>query len=175
MFDDTLELAENKLLLMYILKQIKLPISKNQLTEIVLKNNLINYFTLQEYISALIAANFISYNDINGKHRLNITSKGDKILSMFSNRLSDAKKELIDSYLKSNILNIKKEISLTADYTLANNDSFTVNLKATENDITLIDLKLNVVSNKQAKDLCVKWKNNSSELYTKIMKVLIED
>lgn len=175
MFDDTLDLAESKLLLIYILKQIKLPISKNQLTEIVLKNNFINYFTLQEYISELISANFISYSDIDGKHRLTVTSKGDKVLNMFSNRVSETKKTLIDAYIKSNITNIRKEISLTANYTLANNDSFTVNLKATENDITLIDLKLNVVSNKQARDLCLKWKNNSSELYTKIIKVLIDD
>lgn len=175
MFDDTLDLAESKLLLIYILKQIKLPISKNQLTEIVLKNNFINYFTLQEYISELISANFISYGDIDGKHRLTVTSKGDKVLNMFSNRVSETKKTLIDAYIKSNITNIRKEISLTANYTLANNDSFTVNLKATENDITLIDLKLNVVSNKQARDLCSKWKNNSSELYTKIIKVLIDD
>ncbi|AGK97932.1 DUF4364 family protein [Clostridium pasteurianum] len=175
MFDDTLELAENKLLLIYILKQIKLPVSKNQLTEIVLKNNFINYFTLQEYISELISANFISYNDIDGKHRLTVTSKGDKVLNMFSNRVSETKKTLIDTYIKSNIINIRKEISLTANYTLANNDSFTVNLKATENEITLIDLKLNVVSNKQARDLCSKWKNNSSELYTKIINILIDD
>lgn len=94
---------------------------------------------------------------------------------MFSNRVSETKKTLIDTYIKSNITNIRKEISLTANYTLANNDSFTVNLKATENDITLIDLKLNVVSNKQARDLCSKWKNNSSELYTKIIKALIDD
>ncbi|MDF2504872.1 DUF4364 family protein [Clostridium sp.] len=175
MFDDTLELAENKLLLIYILKQIKLPISNNQLTEIVLKNNFINYFTLQEYISELISANFIKYSNIDGKHRLTVTSKGDKVLTMFSNRVSENKKKLIDSYIQSNLNNIKKEISLTADYTLANNNSFTVNLKAIENDITLIDLKLNVVSNKQARDLCLKWKNNSSELYTKIIKALIDD
>lgn len=175
MFDDTLELAENKLLLIYILKQIKLPISNNQLTEIVLKNNLINYFILQEYISELIAAGFINCNDMDGKHRLTVTSSGDKILTMFSNRISDAKKEIIDSYLNSNILSIKKQISLTADYTIDNNNSFKVDLKAIENNITLIHLELNVVSNKQAKDLCSKWKNNSSELYTKIMKVLIED
>ncbi len=175
MFDDTLELAENKLLLLYILKQIDLPLTKNQLTEIVLENNLLNYFTLQQYISELISANFIEQNEINDKSRLVVTLNGDKVLNMFSNRLSDMKKNLVDDFVKKNINIIKNEISLSADYTIANNNSFTVNLKATENDITLIDLKLNVVSNNQARELCSKWKNHSSELYTKIINILIED
>lgn len=175
MFDDALELAENKLLLLYILKQIKLPLSKNQLTEIVLENNFINYFTLQQYVTELIAANFIEYNELEDKHRLAVTTSGDKVLNMFLNRISDSKKALIDVYIEENINKIKNDISLIADYTIANNNSFTVNLKAIENNIVLIDLKLNVVSNKQARDLCSKWKNNSSELYTKILKVLIED
>lgn len=175
MFDNTLELAENKLLLLYILKQIKLPISKGQLTEIILKNNLINYFTLQQYISELIASSFIQYSKFDEKRRLTVTAVGDKVLNMFLNRISESKKALIDTYINQNISQIKNDISLTADYTLANDNSFTVNLKAVENNITLIDLKLNVVTNKQARELCKKWKSNSSELYKKILKVLIDD
>ena len=40
MYDSTLELAENKLLLLYIIKSIKYPISNTQLTDIVLENSL---------------------------------------------------------------------------------------------------------------------------------------
>lgn len=175
MFNDALELAENKLLLLYILQKIKLPVSKNQLTEIILKNNFINYFTLQQYIAELIAADFVQYNELDEKRKLTVSPAGDKVLNMFINRISESKKNMIDKYIAENINQIKNDISLTADYTLANDNSFTVNLKAVENNITLIDLKLNVVTNKQARELCKKWKTNSSELYTQILKVLIED
>ena len=53
MYDSTLELAENKLLLLYIIKSIKYPISNTQLTDIVLENSFINYFMLQQYVSEL--------------------------------------------------------------------------------------------------------------------------
>lgn len=55
MYDSTLELAENKLLL-YIIKSIKYPISNTQLTDIVLENSFINYFMLQQYVSELISS-----------------------------------------------------------------------------------------------------------------------
>jgi predicted transcriptional regulator len=175
MFEDTLELAENKLLLLYILDHIKLPVSKNQISEIVLKNNFLNYFTLQQYISELITSNFIEYTEINGKNRLTVTSKGLKVLSMFLNRLSEDKTKLVDLYIAENRSTIKQEIELTADYTIDNNNSFTVNLKAEEKGITLIDLRLNVATNKEARNICTRWKNNSSELYNKIISVLIEN
>ena len=43
MFEDTLELAENKLLLLYIFDKIKIPITNNKITQIILENNFINY------------------------------------------------------------------------------------------------------------------------------------
>ena len=49
MYDNTIELAENKLLLLYIIKSIKYPISHSQLTDIVLAKRVsINYFMLQQ-------------------------------------------------------------------------------------------------------------------------------
>ena len=175
MFDNTLELAENKLLLLYILNGIKLSISNNQLTQIMLENNFINYFTLQQYISELVASNFLEYIESNNKHRLVITKEGNKTLNFFIERISNTKKRAIDNYLKKQIDNIKKEITITSDYTIEKENNFIVNLKAMENDSILIDIKLNVASNNQARGLCSKWQNNSSDLYSKIIQLLTED
>lgn len=173
MFEDTLELAENKLLLLFIFKKIKFPVSNNQITQIILENNFINYFTLQQYLNELLSSNFLKYTDETGNHRLVITEKGIKVLSLFENRISEDKINAVEDYLNKEIKNIKQEVTITADYTLGKKDNFIVNLKAIENDSILIDIKLNVGSNKDAKDLCHKWKNNSSELYDKIIQLLI--
>lgn len=175
MFENTLELAENKLLLLYIFNKVKFPISNNQITQIILENNLINYFTLQQYLTELVSSNFIEYTDETNNHRFIITDKGIKVLSLFRNRISNNKIEIINRYLENQLENIKKEVTVTADYTIERKDNFIVNLKALENDSILIDIKINVCSNKQAKDLCQKWKSNSSELYNKIMQLLIND
>lgn len=173
MFEDTLELAENKLLLLYIFNKIKFPISKIQVTQIVLENNLINYFTLQQYISELLSSGFLNYTGETNKHRLILTDKGEKVLSMFVSRISGDKLEQVNNYLTSNLDSIKREVTVTADYTIEHDNNFIVNLKASENETILIDLKINVASNKQARDLCDKWKKESSELYNKIINTLI--
>ena len=59
MYENSSELAENKLLVLYVIKSLKQPISNTQLTEIILENNFINYFTLQQYISELEYSIFV--------------------------------------------------------------------------------------------------------------------
>lgn len=174
MFDNSLNLAEKKLLLLYIIDKIDLPISNIQLTEIVLENNFINYFTLQEYIDELISSNLIIKINHNEKDRLTISSKGKEVLSLFKNRLSDEDINKLNTYIGLKMNLIKKEATISADYTIENGNSYVVSLSASENNIPLMEIKVTVASNKQARELCTKWKANPSDLYTKIIKVLSE-
>ena len=75
MFENSAELAENKLLVLYTLQRLNRLISNSQLTEILLQNNLINYFTLQQCISELEESNFIHYDKVNEKNLLETNSE----------------------------------------------------------------------------------------------------
>ena len=153
MYENSAELAENKLLVLYVIKSLKQPISNTQLTEIILENNFINYFTLQQYISELEYSNFVKYIEKNEKKLISIT----------------------DNYISATIENIKKELTIYSDYTIDNNDSYIVNLRAFEDESLLIDLKVSVPSKKQANALCSKWKDDPSTIYTKIIQSLFDD
>ncbi len=80
MYENSAELAENKLLVLYVIKSLKQAISKTQLTEIILENNFINYFTLQQYISELEASEFVEYIEKNNKKLITLTIKGENVL-----------------------------------------------------------------------------------------------
>ncbi|MHC1720616.1 MAG: DUF4364 family protein [Clostridiaceae bacterium] len=174
MFENTLELAENKLLLLYIVNRLDFPVSNSQITELILVNNLMNYFTLQEYIDELTTSGFLLYKDIDGSSRLCITENGKKVLELFFDRISPAKHETAESYITDNWDIIKKELTITADYTIEGKNNFIVNLKATEKDRLLMDIKFNVASNTQARELCARWKDRCPELYAKITGILID-
>lgn len=173
--ENSLELAENKLLLLYILKSLKHPISNTQLTEIVLENSFINYFTLQQYVTELNEANFIEYAEVMDKKLLKVTDKGEGVLSFFQDRISPSKISLINEYIKSHIDLIKKELTIHSDYTIGPNDSFIVDIKALEDDSPLIELKLQVPTKKQATYLCNKWQENPSEIYNQIINLLFDN
>ncbi|EKQ57042.1 MULTISPECIES: DUF4364 family protein [unclassified Clostridium] len=173
MYESSSELAENKLLMLYVLKSIKDPISNTQLTEIILENNFINYFTFQQYLSELEESNFVEYQEVNDKKLLRLTEKGDTVLSLFIDRISPSKISITNDYIKEKIDSIKKELTIHADYTLGSNDSFIVDLKAIEDNSLLMELKLSVPSKNQAISICNKWKENPSEIYTNVINLLI--
>ena len=175
MYETSAELAENKLLVLYVIKSLRQPISKTQLTEIILENNFINYFTLQQYISELEIAEFVEYIEKNNKKLITITTKGENVLSIFNDRISPIKRDIIDNYISKAIDNIKKELTIHSDYTIEKNNSFIVDLKALEDETLLIDLKISVPTKKQATSLCNRWKENPSDIYTKIVQVLFSD
>ena len=175
MYENSAELAENKLLVLYVIKSLRQAISKTQLTEIILENNFINYFTLQQYISELETAKFVEYIEKNDKKLLTITTKGENVLSIFNDRISPIKRDIIDNYISKTIDNIKKELTIHSDYTIEKNNSFIVDLKALEDESLLIDLKISVPTKKQATSLCNRWKENPSDIYTKIVQVLFSD
>lgn len=172
MYENSAELAENKLLVLYVMESLKSPITNTQLTEIILENNFINYFTLQQYISELVSSEFLRYDMVNDKNLIYITEKGSNVLSFFSDRISTMKKKIIDDYLLSMIDSIKKELTIHSDYTLGKDNAFIVDLQALENENLLISLKVSVPSKKQALSLCNRWKSNPSDIYTKIMNSL---
>ncbi|GAA0762956.1 MULTISPECIES: DUF4364 family protein [Clostridium] len=175
MYENSAELAENKLLVLYVMESLKSPITNTQLTEIILENNFINYFTLQQYISELVSSDFLKYEVVNDRNLICITEKGANVLSFFSDRISTIKKKIIDDYLLTMLDSIKKELTIHSDYTLAKDNGFIVDLQASENKNLLISLKVSVPSKKQALSLCNRWKNNPSEIYTKIMNSLFDD
>lgn len=175
MFENTSELAENKLLLLYILKTLKEPVSNSQITEMVLENSLINYFTLQQYLSELDTSEFIQYTEINDKKLIALTKKGENVLSYFEDRISPSKKNIINNYITEKIDLIKKEINIQSDYYPLKDDNYLVDLKAFEDDAILIDLKISVPSKKHASSLCNKWQNNTSVIYNEIINFLLQE
>ena len=175
MYENSAELAENKLLVLYVIKSLKQAISKTQLTEIILENNFINYFTLQQYISELEISKFVEYIEKNDKKLITITADGENVLSIFNDRISPIKRDIIDNYISKTIDSIKKELTIHSDYTIEKNNSFIVDLKALEDETLLIDLEISVPTKKQATSLCNRWKENPSDIYTKIVQVLFSD
>lgn len=168
MFNDILELAENKLLLLYIFCKINMPISNSSITQIVLENNLINYFSLQQFLSELIDSSLINDNKKNNQHMLSITPKGRDALEFFNSRIPEKKREIIDAYLKKNMAGIKNEVEISADYE-QNSDKYTVVLKLQNEGEALIDIKLSVDSSERAKHICGLWKQNPEAFYEKIL------
>lgn len=175
MYESSSELAENKLIMLYVLKEVGKPITNTQLTEIILENNFLNYFTFQQYLSELEDSHFVEYRTSNDKKLLVLTKQGNTVLSLFQSRLSSYTKSVINKYIKEHIQSIDTELAIFADYTLGDDNSFITDLKFIENQVILMELKLSVPTKEQAVAICNKWKENPSKIYNTLINTFTEN
>ncbi len=173
MTTDTGRIADNKLIILYILDRLDMPLTKLQTSNIVLENNLIDFFTLQQCLAELEQSDLVKLVEYQRKTAYEISETGRKAVDVFIKRIPRSTAAAIDRYISLNKEALKKESELTADFSKVNDKEYIVNLKVIERDMVLIDLRLSVVSAKQAKQICEKWKDSSEKIYGQIMSTLI--
>ncbi|NMA86412.1 MAG: DUF4364 family protein [Tissierellia bacterium] len=174
-FDNTQELAQNKLLLLYIVNESYTPLSNEKITEIVLEKDYMNYFLIQQYLSELVETDFIACENDGDKKLYKILDKGKTTLYYFQDRLPDDLKNEIS--LKFNQVKEEEKSSkeIVSEYFKKDNNQYLVNLKLIENMETLFSLYLDVPTEKQAKQLSEKWKSNPEYIYVNILNLLLDE
>jgi hypothetical protein len=104
-----------------------------------------------------------------------LTQKGLEILEYFLSRIPEDVTKRIDVYIINNKENLLSDTQVKSSFVKQSDHEFIVNLRVIENQSNLIDLNLNVSSEKQAKLICNNWKNNASHMYAEVIDLLIRD
>ena len=170
MLKDNIELAENKLLLLYLFYKTGTPMTQSHINQVVLESNLLNYFQLQQYLAELIEGGFITDTKSENKHLMSMTAAGITALEFFSSRIPDKKKEIIDNYFKNHTA-VEKKIDALCNYRIDNN-VYIINLKLIEDNIQLIEINLTAGAKEQCDMICSSWKENPKKIYSKILNAI---
>jgi len=176
MFNNNSELqVKNKIIILQVLSAFGVPLTNNETTEFILENELINYFELQQYLSDLIEAKMLELNSSDNEERYYLTDNGKKTLHCFNNRLDQNLRRFINDKVESKKSRIIAKTHITADYFRLDNNEYLVELKVEENNSTLMNLQLNIISNKHAKLICEKWEKEAQFLYGDILGLLTNE
>lgn len=159
------QLAEKKLLLLYIFDKLNQPVSNSQITQFILENDLMNYFMLQQFLSELKETKFITEKLEDHTELLSITEKGKNTLNYFINRIPNSVKEEINQLISEKKLAFKKKSEVTSHYVKVNEGKYQVKLSIIEENVSMIDLKFTVDSIKKAQEICEKWQKDASNIY----------
>lgn len=83
MYDNTRALAENKLIILYLIEKIEIPLSNSEICQFALEKNLMDYFSVQQYLSELVESGLLEMTTENNSTRYTITSDGEDTLNYF--------------------------------------------------------------------------------------------
>ncbi|MGL5650568.1 MAG: DUF4364 family protein [Paraclostridium sp.] len=167
------ELAYHKLLILYVLEKANMNLTNSQITQVILETEVMNYFSLQQFLSQLMDAKFLKIYEDSNREYYTLTQKGIETLNYFLSRIPSQITEKLDEYIKLNKENLLADTQVKSSFVKQSDNEYIVNLRVIENQSNLIDLNLNVSSEKQAKLICDNWKKNASYMYAEIIELLI--
>ena len=148
-----------------MLNRVSFPLTTAQISDFILGKEYTNFLTLQQVINELTDGGMISSRSNRNRTHLAITEEGKETLSYFENRVNDAIKADINSYLKENELAIRNEVSVLADYYKSTSGEYEAHLVAKDKDINLIEITLSVPVEEIAVAICDNWQKKNQEIY----------
>lgn len=173
--EDSNELVQNKLLILYILDKVDIAMTNTEITQFILENNYMNYFLVQQFLGELVNSKFVEFSTRDGNEYYHLSDAGKDTLTFFSDRISGTLRDEIDDRYKEKKIEMIKETQVIGNYYKKSDLEYIVNLKAIEKDIVLLNLSLSVVSSKQAKLICANWKASPETIYKNIFDLLIKE
>ena len=167
-------LAENKVLILYILNKLSDGIKNDNLYKIISSTNNINYFYFQELLTDLIESNFVGSFTKDEDTIVKITSEGQNALSLTKSLLPGILKLKADNVFKEEISNIAEESSIITEYIPKDENNYTVKCKIVEKNEIIFEVSTFAGSRDRAKQISDNWKNNANNIYPKILNLLLD-
>lgn len=168
-------LAESKVLILYILNNVKKSINNNTLYKIVLSVLDMNYFYFQQFLLDLIKSDFVLTYEQEDQNMYLITEKGIRTLELTEDILPGILKLQVDTNLKYTLDDVDEENSIVAEYTPINENYYNVTCKIMENNECLFEVKTFAGSREQAKQIVENWKRHAGTMYPNLLEILTQD
>ena len=175
--DNTTALAENKVLILYILGQLPNGILEDGLYKLISSINDVNYFYLKEVLTDLLDSKLVGIftNDEEEESVLKITSEGKNALSLTLDVLPGILKLKADNVFKEQFSSIADATSITAEFIPRSENDYTIKCRIIEKNETIFEVRTFAGSRERAKKIVDNWNKNASKIYPKMLDILLED
>lgn len=168
----------NKLILLYVLDKMEIPLTENSILEICSsQNNWVNWMDCKDLLAQLITSKFVyKPNTDNNENRYNITVAGRECLSQFYTRIPASLRDNISQFAQENKLQFKRNQEYVAKSYKNEDGSYTVDLNILEPLTTesIFSLSLKTDTRHNATLACKKWRELAANIYEYVYSKIIE-
>ena len=174
MQDSIKQLAENKLIILHLVKKMGISLTNSEICQFLLNKDYMDYFSVQQYLSELVNANWLEKSREHNSTRYTLTDEGEDVILYFQNHISEDVKHDINIYVKENSKRIRAEYAVTAHYFPELNGDYLVKCSlCDDNGTSLMEISVTVVSKTQAQQICHNWRKNVNSLYGQFLTTLV--
>ena len=172
--DNTTTLAENKVLILYILVRINDDIKQDDLFKILTNINDMNYFYFKQVLTDLIDSKLVGSHTKEKEQFIRITTQGRNAYDLTKDVLPGLLKLKADNTFEKEFSLIEEEASIIAEFIPINESNYTIKCKIVENNETIFEVKTFAGSRDRAKRIVDNWNKNAKEIYPEILNLLLK-
>ncbi len=170
--EDSEKLAENKVLILYILNKLDKPICNDSLLKLVLSVQDMNYFYFQQFLLDLLETNYIIGYTKDEHIMYKITDTGKETLKLTEDLLPGITKLQINNALKNEVDDVQNTEHAVSEFIPRNENEFIVKCKLVKNGICTFEITITAKSRDEAKLISEKWEKEYEEIYPILLELL---
>ena len=170
-----MDLAENKVLILYILNLIDGEFRQDGLFKIITSINNINYFHFKQVLTDLIDSNLVGTYTKEDEPVVKITSEGKNAYNLTKNVLPGIMKLKADNIFAKEFSMIEEEASVIAEFIPKSENEYIIKCKIVETNETIFEVKTYAGSRERAKRIVDNWRQNATTIYPQILNLLLQD
>lgn len=155
----------NKLIILYTLNKVEVPLPSNIISDFVTTREYANYFAIQDAFAELLETKLINEEHTYHGSYYQITEIGQQTLNAFCSQLSRETQTEIDEYLKEKKYQIIDETSYVCDYRATADHTYLASCTLREGNHTIFHIDLEIATEDEAIKVCDNWQVNSQVIY----------
>ena len=171
---DKEELAESKVLILYILSKINKPITNLELLDLIQSIEEMNYFYFQQFLTDLKENRYLIEFEQSKEKFYAITQSGRETVKLTIDMLAGSIKDKVDETLNRTLKKIEDNESIYTDFYPIKQNEFMICCGIKEDNQKLFEVQIFSSSRDNSIKIMENWKKNAVTLYPKIVEMLNE-
>lgn len=165
---------EVKILIAYFMAQVNIPMTHNQLAEIVTSDDSVNYFLFSEVVSQMLETKMLRVKVIDGVEYYELSPKAMEGANDFKKYVPQKIRERVLSSGLKFFARLKNENDIKVSVS-PHGRGYSVNCLCTEGDLVLMNLTVFALDEEQAMLLGERIKQNPAEFYSKVVDYAVDN
>lgn len=163
-----------RLIILYTLKCFKISMSEGDLQEAISWNEILDYFTMIDFLLDMKKMGLVSTVTVEGIIRYDITKKGHETLDMFKDKIPRSIRDKIYDLAQKALSKIERGREIITDIVPVDEKKFLAKCGVYEFGVPLMELSVFSGTRKHAEDIAKRFEDNAGILYKEILETIIE-
>lgn len=164
-----------RLIILYALRCFKVSMSEENLQEMLVWTDVLDYFTMLDFLFDMQKLELVSTVVVENVTRYDITKKGAEMVKMFKDKIPKSVRDNIYEIADEKLSKMARGREIAADILPIDEKKFLAKCGVYEFGVPLLEINLFAGNRKHAEEIAKRFEKEAAQLYRIILEKIIEE